>query len=94
MNKEYTIKDENGTILNVSLIGCFQIPDLDKEYAIYSMKDNDENNDMGYAMIGEMIKEEDGTLRVKGIAEHEKEIVLAYYNEVADQLGGEVNGNN
>ena len=91
MNKHYIIKDKDGNTLNATLIGCFKIPDLDKEYAIYSLQDNDSNNDMGYAMIGELIRE-DSILKVLGIKDEEKDVVLAYYNEISNQLGGNDNG--
>ena len=91
MDKNYILKDQDGNILNVSLIGCFKIPDLNKKYAIYSLQDDNKNNKMGYAMIGEIIKEDNKTLKVIGIKEAERDIVLAYYNEISKQLGDNKN---
>lgn len=89
--KEMTITDVNGKKVNVSVIGMFRIPDLEKEYVIYSLMDDDVNNENGGALLGEVVYDENGNLQVLGILSEEKDVVVAYYNEISDQLGGDIN---
>ena len=87
MNKARFI-DKNGNDINVSVIGFFKIPELDKEYVMYALVDNNENNDKGLVLLGEVIRNND-TIQILGILSEEKEMVVAYYNEISNQIGGE-----
>lgn len=86
--KEITYKDAEGNIMNVSLIGFFRIPDLEKEFIMYGLMDDDSTNENGYVMLGEVVKNENNEYQILGIDPNEKEMVLAYYNEISDQVGG------
>lgn len=89
--KEMKINDANGNQINVSVIGMFRIPDLEKEYVMYSLMDDDVNNENAGVLFGEVVRDEEGNIQVLGILSEEKDVVLAYYNEIADQLGGDSN---
>ena len=89
--KEMKIYDANGNQINVSVIGMFRIPDLEKEYVMYSLMDDDVNNENAGVLLGEVVRDEDGNIQVLGILSEEKDVVVAYYNEIADQLGGDSN---
>lgn len=79
--------DENGREMTISVIGFFRINELNKEFVIYSMIDNDSADDMGHIILGEVIRE-DNNVQILGIASEEKEMVVAYYNEISNQIGG------
>ncbi len=87
-NEHVTIQNEQGENINITVIGTFEIPDLKKEYMMYSMEDENEENSLGAILIGELLKDED-KIKVAGVPEVEKEMVVAYYNEVSEQMGGE-----
>lgn len=87
-NEHVTIQNEQGENINITVIGTFEIPDLKKEYMMYSMEDENEQNSLGAILIGELLKDED-KIKVAGVPEEEKEMVVAYYNEVSEQMGGE-----
>ena len=87
-NEHVTIQNEQGENINITVIGTFEIPDLKKEYMMYSMEDENEENSLGAILIGELLKDED-KIKVAGVPEEEKEMVVAYYNEVSEQMGGE-----
>ena len=88
--KEITIKDKDGNNLNISVIGFFRIPELEKEFVMYGLVDDDETKENGHVLLGEVIREEDN-IRIEGIESEEKDLVVAYYNEVINQIGGNEN---
>ena len=89
MAKEHvTIQNEQGENINISVLGTFQIPDIKKEYMMYSMVDENDSNSLGAVLIGELLNDED-KLQVVGIPEEDKEMIVAYYNEISQQMGGE-----
>lgn len=81
------IKDANGNDLNVSVMGFFTVPEFEKEYVMYGLVDEDVNNPMGNVLLGEVVREEDN-IQILGILSNEKDLVVAYYNEISNQLGG------
>lgn len=83
-------KDEKGNNINISLIGFFKIEQLEKEFIMYSIIDDDKNNLDGYILLGEVLRNND-SIQILGIKENEKELVLAYYNEISKQLGEDDN---
>ena len=87
--KDITYKNEEGNIITISVIGFFKVPELEKEFIMYSFTDDNINNENGLVLLGEIIKEED-TIQILGIELTEKDLVLAYYNEVINQIGEEV----
>jgi hypothetical protein len=87
---EITIKDKKGNNLNISVIGFFRIPELEKEFVMYGLMDDDKNNETGHVLLGEVIREEDNII-IDGIDSEEKDLVVAYYNEVINQIGDEEN---
>ncbi len=58
---------------------------------MYSRLDQNEENSLGAILIGELLREDD-KLVVTGVPEEEKEMIVAYYNEISEQMGGEQNG--
>lgn len=87
--KDITYKDDKGNIMTISLIGFFRVPELEKEFIMYSLTDDNINNENGHVLLGEIIREEDN-IQILGIESTEKDLVLAYYNEVINQIGVEV----
>lgn len=87
---EITIKDKKGNNLNISVIGFFRIPELEKEFVMYGLIDDNKNNETGHVLLGEVIREEDNII-IDGIDSEEKDLVVAYYNEVINQIGDEEN---
>ena len=75
-NEHVTIQNEQGENINITVIGTFEIPDLKKEYMMYSMEDENEENGLGAILIGELLKDED-KIKVAGVPEEEKEMVVA-----------------
>lgn len=88
--EEIIIKDNDNNDVTISVIGYFRVPELEKEFIMYSLVDNDSSNDEGHVLLGEVIHEEEN-IQIQGIDTNEKELVLAYYNEVINQIGGEEN---
>jgi len=79
--------DQNGNVMNIEAIKIFKIDELEKEYIIYSITDNDDSNPDGELLFGEIIRNDD-SIQVLGILPDEEDIVIAYYNEIKNQLGG------
>lgn len=86
--KDITYKNEEGNIITISVIGFFKVPELEKEFIMYSFTDDDSSKQNGLVLLGEIIKEEDN-IQILGIDSNEKDLVLAYYNEVINQIGEE-----
>ena len=85
--KDFNYVDSKGNVMNVSVMGFFRIPDLEKEFIMYAFVDDDDNNSDGRVLLGEVIREH-GDMQILGIESSEKDLVVAYYNEVITQLGG------
>lgn len=85
--KEFNYIDSKGNTMNVSVMGFFRVPELEKEFIMYAFVDDDDNNPDGRVLLGEVIKENDD-MQILGIESSEKDLVVAYYNEVITQLGG------
>lgn len=88
--KEIVYKDSKGNNMNISVIGFFRIEELNKEFVMYGLVDDNPNNEDGHVLLGEVIRE-DGDIQILGIESSEKDLVLAYYNEVINQIGGDNN---
>ena len=82
------VKDQNGNFINVSVLGMFRIPDLEKQYIMYALEDDDPYNENGAVLLGEVIGEGEN-MQIGGILPEEKDIVVAYYNEISEQVGEE-----
>ena len=85
--KDFNYVDSKGNVMNVSVMGFFRIPELEKEFIMYAFVDDDDNNSDGRVLLGEVIRE-NGDMQILGIESSEKDLVVAYYNEVITQLGG------
>lgn len=85
---ELNFKDSTGLDLNISVMGFFSVPALEKEYIMYSMMDSDPNNQNAAVLLGEVLRE-GNNITVLGIKKEEQKLVVAYYNEISNQLGGE-----
>lgn len=79
--------DSNNNTINIEAIKIFKIDELGKEYIIYSIMDNDDSNPEGELLFGEIVRNND-LIQVLGILPDEEDIVIAYYNEIKNQLGG------
>jgi len=88
MKKEITIKDENQNDIVISVLGEFKIDALEKEFIMYSIVNIDENVTDSRIIIGEVIRENDN-VQVVGIKEEEKELVLAFFYEITEQIENE-----
>lgn len=88
MEKEITIKDENQNDIVISVLGEFKIDALEKEFIMYSIVNMDEDVTDGRIIIGEVIRDNDN-VQVIGIKEEEKELVLAFFYEITEQIENE-----
>lgn len=80
------VRDENGNLIHVSVMGMFEIPDLEKKYIMYGVVNDDETKENGAVLLGEVVGEGED-MKILGILPEEKDIVVAYYNEISTQLG-------
>lgn len=83
---EIKYRNTNNEEISVSNLGFFTIPDLQKEYIMYAI--TEENKEMGKVLLGEVIRE-GNNIQILGILESEQDLVVAYYNEISNQIGGE-----
>ena len=79
--------DQNGNTMNIEAIKIFKIDELGKEYIIYSIIDNNDSNPEGELLFGEIVRNDD-SIQILGILPDDEDIVIAYYNEIRNQLGG------
>lgn len=79
------IFDKNST-LDVNLISIFNVEETNKQYAIYTIEDNDESNEFGDILIAECKKNENGILKLAKIPANERDIVINAYNAFKEQL--------
>ena len=79
--------DSNNNTMNIEAIKIFKIDELGKEYIIYSIIDNNDSNPEGELLFGEIVRNDD-SIQVLGILPDDEDIVIAYYNEIRNQLGG------
>ena len=86
---EIKVKNDEGKEITVKSLGTFKIEELGKEYVMYSLNDDKPETELGAILLGELIQDEDGNYQVVGILDEEKEMVVAFYNEIATQVGGE-----
>ena len=91
MMDEIKVKNEEGKEITVKSLGTFKVEELGKEFVMYSLNDDKPETELGAILLGELIQDEDGNYQVVGILDEEREMVLAFYNEIATQVGG--NGN-
>lgn len=87
-NGVYKVKKEDGSYILVETLGFFEVPELEKEYVMHSILDDKENTEMGAIMISEVIKLDNGEVEIKDIEEDEIDLVMAFYNEIEKQVGG------
>ena len=91
MSEGYKIVSENGDTIMVSILGAFRVETLNKEYAMYSLVNDNPDNENGAVLLGEVVREDD-KVKVLDILEEEVGLVVAFYNEIANQIGGKNNG--
>lgn len=84
------VKDQNGNKVEVSMLGMFRIPDLDKQYIMYGLIDDDPYHENGGVLLGEVLGEGEN-MQIVGIESSEKDLVVAYYNEISKQIGDDDN---
>jgi uncharacterized protein YrzB (UPF0473 family) len=88
---ELKVKNEEGKEITVKSLGTFRVEELGKEFVMYSLNDDKPETELGAILLGELIQDDDGNYQVVGILDSEREMVLAFYNEISTQIGG--NGN-
>lgn len=89
MDKDYIVKTKvDGKEYFVSIIGFFKVPGFSKEYAMYSLVDDDSNNEYGSVLLGEVLRDNE-KIEIVGIEEEEQDLVVAFYNEISKQVGEE-----
>ena len=77
-----TVTNENNEEIKVQVLFCFQIPDLNKYYVVYTTELDKEAED-----IDIIISEFDSDANeIKAIPENEKEQVIKFYNAVKESL--------
>ena len=91
MSEGYKIVSENGDTIMASILGAFRVETLNKEYAMYSLVNDNPDNENGAVLLGEVVREDD-KVKVLDILEEEVDLVVAFYNEIANQIGGKNNG--
>ena len=91
MNKDYKVVNNKGERITVSILGFFKVNELDKEYAMYSIVDDNPENKNGAVILGEVIRE-NNEVKILDILEEEIDLVIATYNEIANQIGEKNNG--
>ena len=91
MSEGYKIVSENGDTIMVSILGAFRVETLNKEYAMYSLVNDNPDNENGAVLLGEVVREDD-KVKVLDILEEEVDLVVAFYDEIANQIGGKNNG--
>lgn len=74
--------------LNIDLIGSFKETNLNKEFVVYSIMDDNTDNERCNLLIGELITDGEEK-QIVGIKEEDKGLVLARYNELILNMGGE-----
>ena len=84
--EKLNVVDEQGNRINISVLGMFEIPDLEKKYIMYGLINEDETKQNGAVLLGEIVGEGEDT-KILGILPEEKDLVVAYYNEISTQLG-------
>lgn len=89
MNCEYNFKNEDGELINISFIGFFKIQELEKEYIMYSLINQNVDSSYGNILLGEVVRLDNNDIQILGINESEIDLVVAYYNEISKQIGGE-----
>ena len=89
MMDEIKVKNDEGKEITVKSLGTFRVEDLGKEFIMYSLNDDKPETELGAILLGELIQDEEGNYQVVGILDSEREMVLAFYNEIATQVGGE-----
>ncbi len=88
--EKLNVRDENGNLIHISVLGMFEIPDLEKKYIMYGLVNEDETHENGAVLLGEVVGEGED-MKVLGILPEEKDMVVAYYNEISTQLGEDDN---
>ena len=88
--EKLNVRDENGNKLYISVLGMFEIPDLEKKYIMYGIVDDDPFSKNGGVLLGEVVGEGED-IQILGILPEEKDMVVAYYNEISQQIGEDEN---
>lgn len=79
--------NDDGSEITISLIGFFKIEELGKEFIMYSLVNNNTTVENGAVLLGEVVRS-DENIQILGIESSEKEMVVAYYNEISQRIGG------
>lgn len=79
--------NDDGKEITISLMGFFKIEELGKEFIMYSLANDDPKTDNGVVLLGEVVRD-GGNIQILGIVSDEKDMVVAYYNEISQSIGG------
>lgn len=91
MNFEHKIFDGKGNELKIEVLGFFEVPELKKEYVMYSIVDDDPERKYGSVVLGEVVRTGD-KIEILDIRKDEIDLVVAFYNEISTQIGEDNNG--
>ena len=85
---ELKVKNDDGKEITVKSLGSFRVEELGKEYVMYSLNDDKPETELGAILLGELVQDDDGNYQVLGILDDERDMVVAFYNEISTQVGG------
>lgn len=87
MVESITVINEVGQTVKINIIARFKIEEYDKEYLVYTVNDDGVSDDVIVFITG--VVEIDGRIELRLIPEEEKELVLAFYDNLRDSATGE-----
>lgn len=73
--------DSNNNIIDINVVGFFYVDVLNKKFVIYSVCDDNIDNDECYILIGEVVKFIDG-IKIIGVLEEDFDIVMNTFYEL------------
>ena len=85
MDLKFNVKNELGETIKAYFLGFFSVPGLDKEYAIYTIVDDNPLSKDGAILLGEVIRDNEN-ITILGIEEDEIDIVTKCYREISEGL--------
>lgn len=87
MVESITVVNEVGQTIKINIIARFKIEEYDKEYLVYTINDDGVSEEVTVFITG--VVEIDGKIELRLIPEEEKEVVLAFYDNLRDTATGE-----
>lgn len=76
--------NEMGQSVMIDIIGQFKIDEVDREYVFYTLNDDGTSEDV-IILIAQIVME-DGKAKIISIPEKEKNMVIAFFNNMKDSI--------